>query len=107
MARRLTSVGALGASIGSGWTQSDINSFASPGSANIYTSTTQATLCKRYQNGVLTSTPLWPWPMDSRIVAGAARTCSSMNQSALLDTFTSVSHMVSSLFGAPPAQCTQ
>ena len=28
-----------------------------------------ARICKRYENGVLTSTPLWPWPMDARIRA--------------------------------------
>lgn len=26
-------------------------------------------LCYRYENGTLTSTPLWPWPMDARISA--------------------------------------
>lgn len=27
-----------------------------------------ATLCNRYIDGVLTSTPLWPWPMNQRIL---------------------------------------
>ena len=40
------------------------------GSYNLYTNTGPgATIRYRYQNGVLTSTPLWPWPMKDRIKA--------------------------------------
>lgn len=31
-----------------------------------------ARACGRYQDGTLTSTPLWPWPMDDRIKAALA-----------------------------------
>ena len=37
--------------------------------ANPWTGTTGAQVCKRYENGVLTQTPLWPWPMNDRILA--------------------------------------
>jgi len=29
--------------------------------------------CFRYENGQLTTTPLWPWPMDTRIQQALAR----------------------------------
>lgn len=44
---------------------------------NFYTGSVGSTLgarnCFRYQDGTLTSTPLWPWPMDNRIKAALAR----------------------------------
>lgn len=54
--------GATGASLG--------------GCPSFYTGDTPGTgarNCFRYVNGVLTSTPLWPWPMDGRIKAALAR----------------------------------
>ena len=35
--------------------------------SSIWDSATGAQVCYRYVDGVLTSTPLWPWPMDQRI----------------------------------------
>jgi hypothetical protein len=41
--------------------------------ANPWTGTTGAQVCYRYQDGALTGTPLWPWPMNDRIKAATAR----------------------------------
>jgi hypothetical protein len=53
-------------------------------------------ICTRYVNGALTSTPLWPWPMDLRIyearVASGAR--------ALI-----VTDEIASILGAIPSEC--
>lgn len=40
------------------------------GSTNVWdgSSPTGARVCKRYVNGVLTAEPLWPWPMNQRII---------------------------------------
>lgn len=35
--------------------------------SSIWSSSTGAQICYRYEDGVLTSTPLWPWPMHQRI----------------------------------------
>lgn len=43
---------------------------------NFYTGTgvgTGSRACFQYEDGTLTSTPLWPWPMDDRIKAALAR----------------------------------
>lgn len=55
----------------------NFNECASLGACpNFYTGDTPGTgarNCFRYSNGTLTSTPLWPWPMDDRIKAALAR----------------------------------
>ena len=45
---------------------------------NVYTGTTSGSTvgsraCFRYQNGGLSATPLWPWPMDDRIKQARSR----------------------------------
>ena len=52
------------------WTVTNSLEQETIGSYNLYTNTGPgATIRYRYQNGVLTSTPLWPWPMKDRIKA--------------------------------------
>jgi hypothetical protein len=69
IARKLTGVGGANSYYGSNWKRSSISEGSSLNSvANVYTSTAGANLCKRYQNRVLTSVPLWPWPMNQRII---------------------------------------
>lgn len=53
-------------------------------------------LCTRFQNGVLTSTKLWPWPMNSRIIAA---------MTAAGRTPIDVTAQMESLFGTIPAAC--
>jgi hypothetical protein len=42
------------------------------GNSNPWSGMTGAQVCKRYENGVLTEMPLWPWPMNDRIKAATA-----------------------------------
>jgi parallel beta-helix repeat protein len=53
-------------------------------------------ICTRYVNGTLTSEPLWPWPMNQRIMdALTASGRTPVDITATMET----------LFGAIPAQC--
>jgi len=81
------------------------------GSANPWIGTTGAQVCKQYRNGTLTSTPLWPWPMNDRIkaatasagpYAGPCPTCVGGRRSRLA---TDVTADIEAMFGAIPAQC--
>jgi hypothetical protein len=53
-------------------------------------------ICYRYQNGVLSSTPLWPWPMDQRIYDAMVRAGK---------TPITVTQTIESMFGAIPSVC--
>ena len=53
-------------------------------------------ICYRYANGALTTTPLWPWPMDERITA--ARAASGYPA-------VHVTADIEKLLGPIPAQC--
>jgi hypothetical protein len=53
-------------------------------------------LCYRSEGGVTTNSPLWPWPMDSRI--RAARIASGAPE-------VSVTGVVEGLLGPPPDHC--
>jgi len=53
-------------------------------------------ICKRYENGVLTSTPLWPWPMNQRILD--ARATSGFPA-------VDVTATIESILGTIPAAC--
>jgi hypothetical protein len=55
-----------------------------------------ARVCKRYFNGVLTSTPLWPWPMNQRII-DAMRTAGRMP--------VDVTKTMEKIFGPIPSTC--
>ena len=91
-------------SIQSTWAQSNVVSYASQAlmaTANASpwqtTSGTGARVCFRYVNGVLTSTPLWPWPMNQRII-DAMKTAGK--------TPVDVTQTMSAIFGTIPAACT-
>jgi hypothetical protein len=69
-ATNITSVrGSLGDTFDNDWTVSNTSVGTSLAAvADPWTTTgAGANLCKRYVNGVLTSEPLWPWPMNQRI----------------------------------------
>ena len=57
---------------------------------------TTGQICTRYQNGVLTSEPLWPWPMNQRIIEAMIR-----SGRAPVD----VTQTIEGMFGPIPAQC--
>jgi len=67
-ASSLTSISASSDSIHADWSASDVEHGANIGAvSSIWTSATGAQIYYRYVDGVLTNTPLWPWPMDQRI----------------------------------------
>lgn len=70
VARNLTGVGGEGSFYGTEWRKSGISEGSSLSSvANPFTaSSSGANLCRRYKDGSLTSEPLWPWPMNQRII---------------------------------------
>ena len=60
----------LGKGDGHNWTNTNFLEQATVGAYNMYTNTgAGATIRYRTVDGVLTSTPLWPWPMNDRISA--------------------------------------
>jgi hypothetical protein len=66
-----------------------------------------ARACLRYQDGTLTRTPLWPWPMDDRIKAalawdGAPPLAGSAGPGYAAHTVTSE---IVSRYGPLPADC--
>jgi hypothetical protein len=64
----LTSIGSNGDVNHADWTITDLDSGATVNDvSSIWSSSTGAQICYRYEDGVLGSTPLWPWPMDQRI----------------------------------------
>jgi hypothetical protein len=83
------------------------------GCPNFYTGTTPATgsrACFEYQNGTLSTTPLWPWRMDDRIKqalqrAGIAPTLTGVAGSGYAAN--TVTSEIVSRYGAVPAQCSR
>jgi hypothetical protein len=70
---------------------------------DFYTGTnpTGARNCFRYRGGTLTTTPLWPWPMDERIKNALARAGSRPLAGG------TVTSEIESRYGAVPSQCRQ
>jgi hypothetical protein len=80
--RKLTNISIIGAtssntidtSSPNGWTVTNFHAGVLPldvyGSQSLYVNdgTKGATICYRTVDGTLTSTPLWPWPMNQRII---------------------------------------
>src|SRR5262249_44423618 len=89
---------------------------------NPWTGTTGAQLCYRWANEQVTTTPLWPWPMNDRIKAatesagnyfangGPGCEASAGDCSGTLGhtrTATDVTAEVQELLGTIPVQCTE
>jgi hypothetical protein len=74
---------------------------------------TGANLCYRYVNGVRTTAPLWPWPMNDRIKAATggagayAGPCKSCVGGRRLRTPTDVQADIEASLGTIPASCRQ
>jgi hypothetical protein len=98
VARNLTGIGGAGSYFGSEWKKSGIAEGGLLSAVvNAFTSTTSgANLCYRYQNGTLTTQPLWPWPMNQRIIDATIQ-----SGRAAVD----VTATIESLLGAIPAAC--
>jgi hypothetical protein len=77
---------------------------------NLFTGTA-ANLCYRWVNGVITTSPLWPWPMNDRIKAATASAgaysgpCPGCVGGRKMRTATDVTADVEALIGAIPSQC--
>lgn len=114
-ARNNTTIGGSGSGFGS-WAQS--NNVTATSNANLValnsniwdgTSTGGARVCYQYQDGKLTKTPLWPWPMDARIKAAMGRVGLNPANYFQGTDFTGASNTVTSqmetLFGTIPVAC--
>ncbi|MGH7797805.1 MAG: hypothetical protein ACREQ2_23330 [Candidatus Binatia bacterium] len=98
VARNLTGIGGKGSHYGSDWNKSGLAEGASLSSVtNPFTANgAGANLCFRYKDGVLTSQPLWPWPMNQRIIDATLQ-----SGRAAVD----VTATVERLLGPIPAAC--
>jgi hypothetical protein len=98
VARNLTGIGGASSYFGSEWQKSGIaeGGFLSA-VVNAFTATTSgANLCYRYQDGVLTTQALWPWPMNQRIIDATVQ-----SGRAAVD----VTATVEKMLGAIPTVC--
>jgi len=102
-ALNLTSLAAdsLGSLFSSGWQQSNIlqgqDATVYSGGSSVYVGDQGANLCHQYVDGALNDRPLWPWPMNRRIVEATTQ-----SGHAPVD----VTATVARLFGTlPPAGC--
>ena len=72
LARNITSIGGSGAVIKPDWETRNVLEGSSlavyDSTENAFNTTRGANLCRRYIDGVRTSEPLWPWPMNQRIL---------------------------------------
>jgi hypothetical protein len=105
---RATEIGGAASIIGSQWQitgRIDTNSVPT-GVDNIWngSSSNGARLCKRYQNGVLTTQPLWPWSMDQRI--RAALILAGKNPDATFGgAGKTLTDLMETIFGTIPSSC--
>jgi hypothetical protein len=106
-----TAIGGAASTIGTSWSQTNRGDYASisvmnMASANPFQTTagTGARMCFRYVNGVLTSTKLWPWPMDQRI--RAALDLAGKNPDAIFGgAGKTLTDLMESMFGTIPSSC--
>jgi hypothetical protein len=98
IARNLSAIGGTTSYYGTEWKTSALSEGAlSTAVSNPFTSTTSgANLCHRYQNGTLTTQPLWPWPMNQRIIEATVQ-----SGRAAVD----VTATIEKMFGVIPPSC--
>jgi hypothetical protein len=94
-----TEIGGTASTIASTWKVSnrvDVDTVAA--APNVWNSggSNGARVCKRYLNGILTSTPLWPWPMNQRII-DAMRAAGK--------TPVDITKTMEQMFGPIPSEC--
>jgi hypothetical protein len=103
IAAKITGFGSGESYIGSAWLTENIIHGSNPQSTynfgeNIFNTDRGANICRRYKDGVLTKEPLWPWPMNQRII-------DAMNLAGR--TPEDVTARIESLFGKIPNWCKQ
>ena len=97
VANNLTGIGGAASYFGSEWKKSAIVQGASTTAvASVFSSTSGANVCYRYQNGTVTNEPLWPWPMNQRIIDATVE-----SGRAAVD----VTKTIESMLGTIPAAC--
>ena len=95
-------IGGTASDIEAHWAQTNVDSGATVaavyGAESLYVNdgTKGATICYRTVNGTLTATPLWPWPMNQRIL-------DAMTTAG--ETAIDVTATIEGIFGAVPAAC--
>jgi hypothetical protein len=95
-ATRVTEIGGTTSTIQSSWTVTNRIDVDTLGSTDIWDGANQANVCKRYVNGILTTTPLWPWPMNQRIIDA---------MKAAGKTPVDVTATMGQIFGPIPSRC--
>jgi len=73
VATNITGFGGFGPTIKHGWAVRNQLHGATPrstyqGPESVFNTSRGAQLCHRYKDGALTNEPLWPWPMNQRII---------------------------------------
>ncbi len=106
VARHNTSWGGNGISTFGGWTVNEdklIVDYGDP-APNVFTGTQGAQVCHRYEDGVLqdgsgatTTQPLWPWPMNERILAATTLAAGHSAED--------VTQRIETLLGPIPSEC--
>jgi hypothetical protein len=97
VAEGLVLLGGDTSTISSQWITSDVDHCGSSEACpNVFTSAKTANICTRYVEGVKTAAPLWPWPMNARIL-------DATNASG--HTPEDVTAAIEGLFGTIPSQC--
>jgi hypothetical protein len=95
----ITEIGGIASQIGSDWTTTNRISVATvDATPNIWNGAKSngARICKRYVNGTLTDIPLWPWPMNRRIIDAMKAAGKSP---------VDVTRTMEKLFGPIPSEC--
>jgi hypothetical protein len=100
-ATSITSFGGSGLEIKAGWTVRNELHGPTPQAVyrageSVFTTSRGAELCRRYVDGARTEQPLWPWPMNQRII-------DAMTQSGRRPV--DVTAQVERMFGGIPSQC--
>ena len=79
------------------WRQENVRTFSLGRDVDIYKGTIgPAALCNRYVDGRETPLPLWPWPMNDRILTATERSSWSTAH---------VMSEIAAIFGPPPSEC--
>jgi hypothetical protein len=97
----VTSLGGTGPVFSKGWEVSSLLEGATPEEIyapgeNVFNTKRGANLCHQYHDGVVTGDPLWPWPMNQRIIDAMTR-----SGRAPVD----VTGTIEEIFGPIPPQC--
>jgi hypothetical protein len=93
----VTGIGSADSVLSSDWDANEIDlGSTTQRVASVFSGDGGAQICKRYKNGVLTTEPLWPWPMNARIIEARIQ-----SGRAPID----VTATIEDMFGVIPERC--